>query len=53
VLLNALAAKPLPIYGDGQQVRDWLYIEDHWRAIARVLDAGNVGETYNVDFPVK
>ena len=48
VLLNALAGKPLPIYGDGQQVRDWLYVEDHCRAIARVLAAGKVGETYNI-----
>ena len=48
VLLNALAGKPLPIYGDGQQVRDWLYVEDHCRAIVRVLEAGKVGETYNI-----
>ncbi|MCE1163737.1 MAG: dTDP-glucose 4,6-dehydratase, partial [Thiomonas sp.] len=45
---NALAGKPLPVYGDGQNVRDWLYVEDHCRAIARVLDAGVLGETYNV-----
>ena len=48
VILNALAGKPLPIYGDGQQVRDWLFVTDHCHAIARVLEAGRIGETYNV-----
>ena len=48
VILNALAGKPLPIYGDGQQVRDWLFVTDHCHAIARVLEAGRVGETYNI-----
>ncbi|PIP03789.1 MAG: dTDP-glucose 4,6-dehydratase [Hydrogenophilales bacterium CG_4_10_14_3_um_filter_58_23] len=48
VIHNALAGKPLPIYGDGQQIRDWLYVEDHCRAIMRVLEAGRVGETYNI-----
>lgn len=45
---NALAGKPLPIYGDGQQIRDWLYVTDHCSAIRHVLEAGCVGETYNV-----
>jgi dTDP-glucose 4,6-dehydratase len=45
---NALAGKPLPVYGDGQQIRDWLYVEDHCSAIRRVLQAGRVGEVYNV-----
>lgn len=48
VIHNALAGKPLPIYGDGQQVRDWLYVTDHCSAIRRVLADGQIGETYNV-----
>ena len=48
IIANALAGKPLPIYGDGLQVRDWLFVEDHCRAIARVLEAGRAGETYNI-----
>jgi dTDP-glucose 4,6-dehydratase len=48
VIHNALAGKPLPIYGDGQQIRDWLYVKDHCSAIRRVLEAGKLGETYNV-----
>jgi dTDP-glucose 4,6-dehydratase len=47
-ILNALAGKPLPIYGDGQQIRDWLYVRDHCSAIREVLARGRVGETYNV-----
>ncbi len=47
-ILNALSGKPLPIYGDGRQVRDWLYVKDHCSAIRRVLEAGRLGETYNV-----
>ena len=45
---NALAGKPLPIYGDGQQIRDWLYVGDHCAAIRRVLEAGTLGEVYNI-----
>jgi dTDP-glucose 4,6-dehydratase len=48
IIVNALAGKPLPIYGDGQQIRDWLYVKDHCSAIRRVLDAGRPGETYNI-----
>ncbi|MFA7523543.1 MAG: dTDP-glucose 4,6-dehydratase [Halothiobacillaceae bacterium] len=48
VIHNALAGKPLPIYGDGQQVRDWLYVTDHCSAIRRVLEDGRLGATYNV-----
>lgn len=48
VIHNALAGKALPIYGDGMQIRDWLFVEDHCSAIRRVLEAGKVGEVYNV-----
>lgn len=48
MIVNALAGKPLPVYGDGMQVRDWLYVKDHCSAIRRVLEAGQLGETYNV-----
>jgi len=48
MIVNALAGKPLPVYGDGMQVRDWLYVRDHCSAIRRVLEAGTPGETYNV-----
>ena len=48
MIVNALAGKPLPIYGDGQQIRDWLYVRDHCSAIRRVLEGGQLGETYNV-----
>ncbi len=48
MIVNALAGKNLPVYGDGQQIRDWLYVKDHCSAIRRVLQAGKVGETYNV-----
>jgi dTDP-glucose 4,6-dehydratase len=48
MIVNALAGKPLPVYGDGMQVRDWLYVKDHCSAIRRVLEAGTLGETYNV-----
>jgi len=48
MIVNAQAGKPLPVYGDGQQIRDWLYVKDHCSAIRRVLEAGALGETYNV-----
>lgn len=48
VIANARAGKPLPVYGDGQQIRDWLYVSDHCAAIRRVLGEGRIGETYNV-----
>jgi dTDP-glucose 4,6-dehydratase len=48
IIANARARKPLPIYGDGQQIRDWLYVKDHCAAIRRVLADGRIGETYNI-----
>ena len=48
MIVNALAGKPLPVYGDGMQIRDWLYVTDHCAAIRRVLADGRLGETYNI-----
>lgn len=48
IIINALTNKPLPVYGDGQQIRDWLYVKDHCDAIRRVLETGSPGETYNI-----
>jgi dTDP-glucose 4,6-dehydratase len=48
IILNARGGRPLPVYGDGQNVRDWLYVEDHCEAIATVLTRGRVGQTYNI-----
>jgi dTDP-glucose 4,6-dehydratase len=48
MIVNAIAGKALPVYGDGQQIRDWLYVKDHCSAIRRVLDAGQVGDVYNI-----
>lgn len=48
VILNALESKPLPVYGNGEQIRDWLFVEDHARALYRVLSIGKTGETYNI-----
>jgi dTDP-glucose 4,6-dehydratase len=47
-ILNALQGRPIPIYGDGKQIRDWLYVEDHCEAIRLVIEEGRPGETYNV-----
>ncbi|WP_110648377.1 dTDP-glucose 4,6-dehydratase [Salinicola peritrichatus] len=47
-ILNALAGKPLPVYGDGRQIRDWLFVEDHARALIKVATEGEIGETYNI-----
>ncbi len=48
MILNALGGKPLPVYGDGQQIRDWLYVADHCSAVQAVLEGGRIGETYNI-----
>ena len=48
VILNALQGKPLPVYGDGAQIRDWLFVEDHARALYAVVSRGEVGQTYNI-----
>jgi len=48
LIVNSLAGKPLPVYGDGQQIRDWLYVKDHCSAIRRVLEKGRLGEVYNI-----
>jgi dTDP-glucose 4,6-dehydratase len=48
VILNALDGKPLPVYGDGKQIRDWLYVDDHARALLTVVEKGKIGETYNI-----
>lgn len=48
VILNALAGKPLPVYGNGQQIRDWLFVDDHARALLTVVEKGEIGETYNI-----
>ena len=48
VILNAIHGRPLPIYGDGSQIRDWLYVEDHAKALIKVVTEGKIGETYNI-----
>ncbi|AUU99576.1 dTDP-glucose 4,6-dehydratase [Phytobacter ursingii] len=48
IILNALAGKPLPVYGNGEQIRDWLFVEDHARALHKVVTSGTAGETYNI-----
>jgi dTDP-glucose 4,6-dehydratase len=48
IILNAIGGKPLPVYGDGKNVRDWLYVEDHCEAIWKIMTSGNVGEMYNI-----
>jgi dTDP-glucose 4,6-dehydratase len=48
IIIKGLAGEPLPVYGDGQNIRDWLYVEDHAKALTLVLERGTVGETYNV-----
>lgn len=48
IILNALEGKPLPVYGNGQQIRDWLYVEDHAKALYKVVTEGQIGETYNI-----
>ena len=48
MIINALEGKPLPVYGDGKQIRDWLHVEDHCRGIDTVLQKGRLGETYNI-----
>ena len=48
IILNAIHGKPLPIYGDGSQIRDWLYVEDHAKALIKVVTEGKIGETYNI-----
>jgi dTDP-glucose 4,6-dehydratase len=48
IILNALAGKPLPVYGNGEQIRDWLFVEDHARALYKVVTEGVAGETYNI-----